>query len=218
MRGDPRGKDPRDSTSTENPYIDTADRLQGQIQTQIDTIEGIDTKAEHVTRLVGILIGLVFSVLSLIVNYDGITLAHPTLGVELAFLVGIAALLAAMGAAMITYLTSRYRAGLHYNVGYYLSNRDETVDFEVHIRRVCGSYGKVIEQNKRVIEANSKRFRRSLYLLLVGVFFLSTAGSLYIGESSGGASLLGLVVALVLSLGVGLYIFTGRYLTLEPVD
>jgi hypothetical protein len=207
----------RSTASGENPYVDTANRLERQIETQIDTIEGIDNKAEHVTRLVGILIGLVFSVLSLAVNYDGVELARPTPGAEIAFLLGIIALLTAMGAAMVTYLTSRYRAGLHYNVGYYVSNKDESVDFDVHIKRVCGSYGHVIEQNKNVIEANSKRFRRALYLLLVGVLFLATTGLIHLGEFTVQESWYGLLIGVFLTIATGWYLFTGRYLTLDPI-
>jgi hypothetical protein len=203
--------------SETNPYIDTADRLAGQIQTQIDTIEGIDDKAEHLTRLIGILIGLVFSVLSLVVNADTIQLTQPTSGTRITFLLGIVCLLAAMGAAMVTYLNSRYRAGLHYNVGYYVSDKEESVDFNVHIKRVCGSYATVIEQNKAVIEVNSTRFRRALYLLLIGVLFLATAGSIYLGGLTEQQSWGGFVVAGLLALLIGWYFFTGRYLTLEPV-
>ncbi len=207
-----------DSSSKADPYLDTADRLASQIQTQIDTIEGIDTKAEHLTRLIGILIGLVFSVLSLVANADMIQLTRPTSGTRIVFLLGITCLLAAMGAAMVTYLNSRYRAGIHHSVGYYVSNKEQSVDFDVHIKRICGSYANVIEQNKTVIEVNSIRFRRALYLLLVGVIFLATAGSIYLGGFSESQSWYGVVIAGLLALLIAWYFFTGRYLPLEPVD
>jgi len=206
------------SNRTDDPYRDTADRLASQIQTQIDTIEGIDDKAEHLTRLIGILIGLVFSVLSLVVNADTIQLTRANLGTRIAFLLGVVCLLAAMGAAMVTYLNSRYRAGIHHSVGYYVSNKEQPLDFDVHIKRVCGSYATVIEQNKTVIEVNSTRFRRALYLLLVGVLFLTTAGSIYLGGFSEPQSWYGVVIAGILALLVAWYFFTGRYLTLEPVE
>ena len=205
------------SNRVDDPYRDTADRLENQIQTQIDTIEGIDTKAEHLTRLIGILIGLVFSVLSLVVNADTIQLTQTTSGTRIAFLLGVVCLLAAMGAAMVTYLNSRYRAGIHHSVGYYVSNKEQSLDFDVHIKRVCGSYASVIEQNRTVIEVNSIRFRRALYLLLVGVLFLATAGSIYLGGVSESQSWYGIIVAGLLALLIAWYFFTGRYLTLEPV-
>jgi len=201
------------SNRTDDPYRDTADRLENQIQTQVDTIEGIDTKAEHLTRLIGILIGLVFSVLSLVVNADTIQLTQTTSGTRIAFLLGVVCLLA----AMVTYLNSRYRAGIHHSVGYYVSNKEQSLDFDVHIKRVCGSYASVIEQNRTVIEVNSIRFRRALYLLLVGVLFLATAGSIYLGGVSESQSWYGIIVAGLLALLIAWYFFTGRYLTLEPV-
>lgn len=199
----------------DDPYLDAADRLEGQIETQVSIINSIDDKSEHVTRLIGILIGLVFSVLSLVVNYKPAQFGEATLPIELAFIFGIASLLLAMGAAIVTYLSSRFRIGLHYTVGYYLSDPDDDVDFDVHIRRVCGSYGQVIEENKQVIETNSKRFRRALSFLLIGVLFLSAAGSLYLGGFSKQRAWYGFGVSILITVVTGWYILTGKYLTLE---
>lgn len=59
---------------------------------------------------------------------------------------------------------------------------------------------------------NSKRFRRSLYFLLVGVLFLSTAGSLYIGQVPARDAWIGLAIAIVLAIVAGWYILTRKYL------
>lgn len=200
-----------------DPYHDAADRLERTIDTQVEIINGIDNKAEHVTRLIGILIGLVFSVLSLVANFDSVTIGATTLPVELAFIFGILSLLISMAGAIITYLSSRFRIGLHYNVGYFLSNEDSEIDSETHIRRVLGAYGSMLEENKEVIEVNSKRFRRTLCFLLIGVLFLSTAGSLYIGQVTGLEGWIGFGIAVILATIAAWYIFTGRYLTLEHI-
>lgn len=47
-------------------YLDAANRLERAMDTQIQILEGIDDKAEHVTRLVALLIGIVFSVISFV--------------------------------------------------------------------------------------------------------------------------------------------------------
>ena len=209
------GKSDISSPSPNDPYSDTADRLASQIETQVSIINGIDDKSEHVTRLVGILVGLVFSVLSLGANYDGVAFQAPTAPVAVAFVLGVVCLLLSMGAAIVTYLSSRFRIGLNYTVGYHLSNPENHVNYERHIRRVCGTYGKTIEKNKAVIETNSKRFRRTLYLLVTGVLLLSTAGLLHLGTIRGIAGWLGLAGSGLVCIGTGWYILTGRYLTLE---
>lgn len=198
-----------------DPYLDAADRLERAIETQISIINGIDDKAEHITRLIGILIGLVFSVLSLVANLDTVEIGTTTLPVEFAFTLGILSLLVAMGAAIVTYLSSNFRIGLDYSVGYYLSESEEA-DFRTHIQRVLGSYGEIIEENKRVMEMNSRRFRRTLYFLLVGVLFLSAAGIFHLGELTEQESWEGFAVTVLLAGGAAWYILTGKYLTLSP--
>lgn len=207
-----------DSPVDPDLYLDTADRLERSIDTQVATIDGIDNKAEHVTRLVGIVISLVFSVIALVPNVDAISLQSTSLPVEVAFLLGILFLLTAMAGAIITYLSSKFRVGLHYNVGYYLSETEEPVDRHKHLRRVLGSYGRVLEENKKVIEINSKRFRRTLTALLLGVLFLATTGLLYLGQVDETQSWVGLGIALAIGAVAVWYILTGRYLTLEDID
>lgn len=206
--------EPINELDESDPYLDAADRLERAIETQISIINGIDDKAEHITRLVGILIGLVFSVLSLVANLDSVEIGTTTFPVEIAFTLGILGLLVAMGAAIVTYLSSRFRIGLNHKVGYYLSESDEA-DFQTHIQRVLGSYGEIIEENKRVIEMNSARFRRTLYFLLFGVLFLSAAGIFHLGELTAREAWAGFTVTVVLAVGVGRYVLTGKYLTLS---
>ncbi|MFA9518395.1 hypothetical protein ACERIT_14475 [Halopenitus sp. H-Gu1] len=210
----PEDRDP----SERDQFLDTADRLERSIERQISIINGIDDKSEHVTRLIGILIGLLFSVLSLIANLDSITFEDATISIKIGFILGLGSLLLAMASAIVTYLSSRFRIGLNYNVGHYMSNidnRNTKKDFNKHIQRVCGSYGDIIEENKEVIETNSHRFRLTLYFLLIGVLFLATSGSLYVSSISNNGMWVGLVTSLALAAISGWYILTGRYLTLE---
>lgn len=195
-------------------YLDAADRLERTMETQISVINGIDNKAEHITRLIGILIGLVFSVLSVVANLDSVEIGTTTVPVEITFILGILSLLTAMGAGIVTYLSSRFRIGLNHNVGYYLSESDE-VEFRTHIQRVLGSYGEIIEENKQVMEMNSRRFRRTLYFLLVGVLFLSASGVFHLGQLTKQEAWTGLITTVLLAIGVAWYILTGKYLTLS---
>lgn len=199
------------------PLIDASDRLERVIERQLSTIDGIDDKAAHVTRLIGILIGLVFGVLSLAINVDPGSLPRADLPVKLAFILGMTGLLAAMGAAIITYLSSKFRSGLHFDVGYFLSEPDAETTFDSHLRRVLGTYAEIIEANELVITANSSRFRLTLLLLLVGVLFLSVTGAMYLSQLNGWISWTMLLVAIGLGIVATWYFLTGRYLTLDGV-
>ena len=199
------------------PLVDASDRLERVIERQLSTIDGIDDKAAHVTRLIGILIGLVFGVASLVTSLDSGRFPRPHLTVQVAFFLGMTGLLAAMGAAIITYLSSKFRSGLHYDVGYYLSEPDSHLMFDDHLRRVLGSYAEIIEQNTGVIEANSKRFQRTLWLLLLGVLFLSIGGAMSLGGMGRWSSWTLVLITIGLGIVTTWYILTKRYLRLDGV-
>lgn len=206
---------PAVAAAIQSPHLDAADRLERVIDSQITTLNGIDDKAEHVTRLVGILFGIVFSLLSLGMQFDGVAFAGAGPPTILAFAVGIGSLILAMAAAIVTYLSSTFKTGLHQNVGYLLSDPEYETTMETHVRRVVGAYGYRIERNEHVVNTNSRRFRRALLSMLVGVSYLSLSAMLFIGTLDPTDAWLGFGLGTVLTLALGFYILSGRYLTIE---
>lgn len=198
-------------------YIDAANRLETSMDRQLSIINGIDDKAEHVTRLVAILLGLIFTIVSLAFRTGQITATTYSTPLTLSFMLGIFFLLLTMAFAIITYLSSTYRIGLHPNVGTYLSNSTITISYSQHIQRVLGSYGTMIQQNRAVIETNSNRFRLTLTFLLTGTIYLSTTGTIYVGSFGFGWQLMSLLIGTLFAMVAGWYILTGQYLILERV-
>lgn len=215
MDSEPDESSDKEADSDIEAYTDAADRLERGIDHQVNIINGIDDKAEHVTRLLGILIGLIFSVLSFATQSKFLQVREPSNAAILTFLLGVLFLLVSMGSAIITYLSSRFRIGLHPSVGGYLSEPDVEIEQEMHLKRVLGSYGSILRENKQVIETNSRRFRFTLFFLLIGVLFLSTAGSIHVGGLTDFGAWIGLIVAFVLAGVSGWYIIGGKYLTLD---
>lgn len=215
----PRGRASTDGEEDDEaslePRVDAADRLERVIDAQIATLDGIDTKAQYVTRLVAILLGVVLSVLSL-ANRQGL-LSEPTVTIHavVAFGIGVAALLLSMTAAVVTYLSSRFESGLHPNVGYVLSHPEYEVDVEAHFRRVVGNYGHIIEQNDQVVQTNAKRFRLTLLLLLVGVLYLSLSVFFYFTMVGVWSARLAIFLSLGVVVGLSWYVLGGNYLTLD---
>lgn len=208
----------RETADSLEPYVDTADRLERNLDVQSDTLNEIDRKAEHVTRLLGILIGLVLSVVSIGLQFGGGRNAgFPAIALQtfLGFTVGVTFLVLSMAAAIVTYLSSKFKIGLSSTAGHLLQNPNYDTDMEQHIRRVIGTYAYNIDQNREVIEANSKRFRRTLVLLLLGVAYLAASGVLFIGFDNSPAAWGVLGVTTLASVALAWYILSGGYLTLE---
>lgn len=207
-------------------HADAAERLERVIDVQIATVNGIDEKAEHVTRLVGILLGVVLSVLSLSVRFGIVDLSSTMSVTILAFGIGVSGLFGAMVAAIVTYLGSRVRIGLDHQVGRLFSAESYSITTDEYGRRVLGTYGYNVRRNERVVAANSRRFRRSLLLLLVGVVYLTLSVLLSVGRTAsretgvalvtpGIAGVTFLWTTLLVLLTAG-YVLSGRYLTLGP--
>lgn len=207
-----------ETPETIEPYIDAADRLERNLDVQSTTLNEIDKKAAHVTRLLGILIGLVLSVVSigLKLGADGDG-GLPSIALQtfLSFTFGVTFLVLSMAAAIVTYLSSKFKIGLNSTAGHLLQNPDYNTNTEQHIRRVIGTYAYNIDRNREVIETNSKRFRRTLVLLLLGVAYLATAGILFVGLRDGLLAWGVFGVTTLASAVLAWYILSGRYLTLE---
>lgn len=212
------GDESQENTGSLEPYVDTADRLERNLDVQSNTLNEIDKKAEHVTRLLGILIGLVLSVVSIGlkigVGGNG-DLPSVALQTFVGFTAGITFLVLSMAAAIVTYLSSKFKIGLNSTAGHLLQNPDYDIEMEQHIRRVLGTYAYNIDRNREVIEANSRRFRRTLVLLLLGVAYLAASGVLFVGFEGGLTAWSILVFTTLASGTLSWYILSGRYLTLE---
>jgi len=209
------GFDDEDDLDQIETLVDTADRLERSLDHQIETIDGIDNKAEHVTRLLGILIGAILSIVAVAIRVNDGAIDSPALPLFLLFVFGLVLLLVSMLFSIVTYLSSRFKIGLNYSAGKLLSQSEYDIDQEKHYRRVVGTYAYNLEQNKTVIETNSKRFRTSLLSLFIGILFLSFAGMSFVMSLDRGMMWLSLLLAIILSVGFSWYILTGEYLTLE---
>lgn len=197
------------------PHLDTVNRLERNLDEQIATLREINDQAEHVTRLLAILLGVFVSALSIGVRYRWFGDVHspPSGEALLLFVLGVGALLFSMGAAIITYLRSRYRIGLQATAGRLLKDPEYDAEMGRHIRRVLGTYAYNIERNTAIIEANSRRFRWSLLSLLVGILWIIVAVALFVGAIDGVAAGVVALIAVLGASAVSWYVLSDRYLT-----
>lgn len=202
----------RDDVDT---LIDTANRFERSLDHQVQALNDIDNKAEHITRLLGILIGALLSVLAVAVRINNGRIHLPTLPLSIMFVCGLLLLILAMIFSIITYLSSRFKIGLHYRPARLLSQEDYDIEKETHYRRIIGTYGYNLERNKEVIQVNSRRFRRALVSLMGGVVFLSASGISFVVTEDEDVMWLILAVTVIFCAITIEYILAGRYLTLD---
>lgn len=225
MSEEPIAVDVRRVDGPPDHYLDAAERLERVIDAQIETLEGIDEKAEHVTRLVGVLLGVVLSVLSVAVQTDAVRLSPVSSLTLLAFGVGVTGLLLSMIAAVVTYLSSKFEVGVRRTVGKLLSREDYEIESKTYARRTLGTYSHNIRRNKRVIAENARRFRWTLVFLLAGVIYLALSAVLYVGRvlsmGRGGpvltpdGELIVVLCTTTATMTLIWYVLSGRYLTLQ---
>lgn len=221
--GSPYPVDDADS----NARIDAANRLERHLDEQLTSIQRIDDKAEHITRLLGVLLGLVFTALSVVSQFapqpatDGpksvVSFQSVTVPTESAFLLGVVFLLISLFGSVITYLSSVVRRGLHPNVGHLLSRDDYETTTEEHVRRVLGTYGYNIEENHEVLMTNARRLRITLLFLMLGISYLSASGIMFLDILPVGNRWHLLAVTSVLAVLLAWYVLTGKFLTLNPL-
>jgi len=208
--------------------VDAANRLERHLDEQLTSIQRIDDKAEHITRLLGVLLGLVFTALSVLSRFStsesaGTSNSAPLLDTvavqtEVAFLSGVVLLLASLFTSVITYLSSVVRRGLHPNVGHLLSRTDYETNADEHVRRVLGTYGYNLRENHEVVMTNARRLRLTLLFLLLGVLYLSISGVMFLEILPFGNRTILLTSTTVSAVGLAAYVLSGRFLTLNPLS
>lgn len=154
-----------------DPEEDLLDRYDRIVQTQTETLHGIDEKAATTMRLVSILLGLLLAGAAVVTDIyhafsvEGSPVTAGWIGA------GLLALLVSLSYSLVTYVSSRLLHGPREELGTVLADYDVTEsDYAAHMLR---GYSDAIRYNRSVLQKNSQRFRRSLQSLLVGMVALS---------------------------------------------
>ncbi|MCU4973958.1 hypothetical protein OB955_14585 [Halobacteria archaeon AArc-m2/3/4] len=194
------------------PESDLIDRYERMVQTQVETLNGIDDKAATTMRVVALLLGVLLTVLTLILDVDGITLSRES-GLAILWLaIGLCSLLFSLGFSVYTYLSSRFLHGPSEDLGRVLAEHHvEVEDYRSHLLR---GYATAIEQNRHVVRTNSRRFRNCLLALMYGILGVSLGlALLVISIPFWGEIVVTIVVSLVTG-GLSVHFTREGYLTL----
>lgn len=194
-----------------SPKLDALDRYERMINVQIQTIDGIDDKAEYLTRYLAILIALLFTGASFVVDTDFLEGVPVDLPLIISLLIGLIALGTSLVFSILTYLSSVFQYGPKRDFAVDLANND--VENKLYAEIMLRTYRDAIYENKRVVQQNSGRFKYALTALLNGVVFLAAAAVMIFSPLR--VSVVILIATILITGFLTWYILTDQYLTLE---
>lgn len=200
-------------TSKLSAKVDLANRYQDMLDSQLSAIENFDTKAWRVARLVGILLGVLFTSVSVFSPEVAVQLTVEYFPVIIAVSVGVSSLVVSLIFAALCILSTTAGFGLKVELADALNEGD--VNQEDYPGFVTKSYSNNIENNIKVMRAKGRRLRYALSALVAGVLTLSTGGVLLFVTLGYWAQIGLLVVVGKLIAGVLYYILTMQYSVLE---
>lgn len=155
---------------------DAIDRFQRTIDVQLQLLDGIDNKAQRVSQYTVILVGVIFTAVSLIPETNALSFEHASTAIVFAFLGGITGLIVAIGWSIITYISSVQEYGPDRGFGYDVA--DGTLDPPLYREALLVSYSDAVARNRLVIDTNAQRFKNALAALMAGIVYVSAAGAM----------------------------------------
>lgn len=205
-----RGSDP---PSELDPETDAIDRFERMVETQIDTLEGIDDKAAHVTRFVALLLGVVFTGLSLALRFGGTATEIDSAVTMATFAIGIVGLLGSLGFAVVALLSSAFEYGPNEAIGDHLAEYDfPDGSYRTILLR---SYSAAIRRNRLVVRTNARRFRNALAFLIVGVVSFALGGTFVVVDIGFVTETAVLLVTALVTGRLFAFVVAEEYLTLD---
>lgn len=174
--------------------MDLADRYQDMLDSQLSAIENFDTKAWRIARLVGILLGVLFTGVSVFSAEEAVQLTVEYLPVIVPIGIGVSALVVSLIFSALCILSTTAGFGLTVELADALNEGE--IDDKDYYGFVTKSYSKNIKNNIKVMQAKGRRLRYALSAMVVGILTLSTGGVL-------------LFITLSYQIQIGLLIFLG---------
>jgi hypothetical protein len=192
---------------------DLIDRYESMVQTQVKTLSDIDDKAAKTLRIISVILGVLFTAVSVSIRYFQNSSESITNLQIVLFGAGFLFLLSSMGYASITYLSSVFKYGPTEELGSIMSKYE--VGPQDYRNNLLDAYSNIIQTNRKVVRNNARRFRRTMLFLLIGLFFLFAGGVSVALRLTAGVNVLLIFFTSLGSLALTHYIEEEEYLTLE---
>ncbi|SFR93196.1 hypothetical protein SAMN05216559_1239 [Halomicrobium zhouii] len=199
--------------------IDLLHRYEQMIQTQVETLNGIDDKAAYVARLVGILAGLILTGVSLIASNEGFAIGASNGGALALAALAITSLFVSLVYAIVTYLSSKFEYGPSAGIGDFMSQAQ--VPEQEYKDVLLRGYSQAIRANRRVVVTNARRFERCLASFASGLLLFFGVGVVLVLLDESWIDLAVVFSSVTIALVFSRYILREEYLTLDrqiPTD
>jgi hypothetical protein len=208
-----RSEDAQHSRSPVDAEEDLIDRYENMVQTQVQTISDIDSKASRTLRVITLLLGAIFTAVSVSVTYfQNSTDSVSSLQI-LIFGTGIIFLLISLGYASVTYLSSVFEYGPSEKFGRHMAEYE--VEAQDYRNRMLDAYADILDRNKRVVKNNARRFRLTMLCLQVSMLFFFTGGLSVVYTFDFGTNVVLFTLTWLGALALVQFINEEEYLTLD---
>ncbi|WP_424005634.1 hypothetical protein ACOZ4I_20400 (plasmid) [Haloarcula salina] len=174
-----------DDTTTEfeevDARIDLADRYDRMVESQLTALSNVDTNAWRAARLIGILIGIMLTALSVVARTGGAGITITPYALSF-FAVSIVLLLISLFFAAISILNVQ----VGYGPGTQLADglNDGSVAAQDYPGFVSKSLSKNIETNKTVLKSKANKLRYTYNFLIIGLITFSAGVWLLVTDPS----------------------------------
>jgi uncharacterized membrane protein (DUF485 family) len=176
--------------SNENPEfdeaIDSLDRFERIIDVQLSLIDALDETAVNVVWYTMLLVGAVFTALSVVSRSDALALNEVGVVPRVAFFVGVAGLVVAASMAVVTFVvtsvSSRRTYGPHPSWGDAVA--EKTVRSPQYERLLLAGYAFAVRRNRQTVAVYVQQLHWTLGALFVGLIYSSLAGVLLVFDRS----------------------------------
>ncbi|MFY4814883.1 hypothetical protein ACOJIV_19635 [Haloarcula sp. AONF1] len=200
----------------QNPHLHLSEKYDRMVESQLSALSNVDTNAWRAARLIGIILGILLTGLSLIAQGENPAVTFsPAVLIFLAL--GVTSLLISLVFAAVSILNVEvgYGPGTHLTDG--LTEGD--VSPEAYPGIVSKNLAKNIEKNNRVLSAKADKLRYTYNFLIVGLISFSTAVGILIISPSRVLTIIGGLCSGAIITGITYYIIGKKYDTdSENVD
>ena len=189
-------------------HLHLAEKYDRIIESQLSALSNVDTNAWRAARLIGILLGILLTGLS-IVAQDQSTAVTFTAAVLIFLTLGVVSLLVSLVFAAVSILNVEvgYGPGTHLTDGL----TDGEVSPDAYPGIVSKNLAKNIEKNNRVLSTKADKLRYTYNFLIVGLVAFST-GMGFLIISPGRADIITVsLVSVAVMLGTSYYILYKKY-------
>lgn len=199
---DPSSEDERES------HLHLAEKYDRMVESQLSALTNVDTNAWRAARLIGILLGILLTGLSLVAQGENSAVRFSP-SVLIFVTLGVVSLLVSLVFAAVSILNVKVGYGPGTNLSDGLTTGE--VSPEAYPGIVSKNLAKNIEKNNRVLSSKADKLRYTYNFLIVGLIAFSTGIGFLITSPDKIESVTVGIYSVIVMTGISYYILCKKY-------